>query len=194
VQEEHRESVTAPEQPEIRRLNWGCGGMSKAGWINSDRADFKGIDIVADILEGLPIESNSIDYAVSNHALPEIAYPNLVPTLEELRRVLKAGGVLRLELPDLEKAIRAYVAGETEYFHLIPDEDANTIGGKLVTQMTWYGWSRSLFTHDFTEELLMKAGFSRVNRCSYLQTASPFPEIVELDSREGESLYLEAIK
>lgn len=168
--------------------------MSKAGWINSDRADFKGIDIVADILEGLPIDSNSIDYAVSNHALPEIPYPNLVPTLEELRRVLKAGGVLRLELPDLEKAIRAYVAGDTEYFQLIPDDDAQTIGGKLVTQMLWYGWSRSLFTHDFVEELLLKAGFSRVNRCSYLQTASPFPEIVTLDSRERESLYIEAIK
>jgi predicted SAM-dependent methyltransferase len=194
VQEEHRESVTTSGRPQINRLNWGCGGMSKEGWINSDRADFKGIDIVADILEGLPIESDSIDYAVSNHALPEIAYPDLVPTLEELRRVLKAGGVLRLELPDLEKAIRAYVAGDTEYFQLIPDEDSRTIGGKLVTQMTWYGWSRSLFTHDFVEELLLKAGFSRVKRCSYLQTASPFPEIVELDSRERESLYIEGIK
>jgi predicted SAM-dependent methyltransferase len=194
VQEEHRESVTTPEQPKIRRLNWGCGGLTRAGWINSDRADFKGIDMVADILEGLPIESNSIDYAVSIHALPEIAYPDLVPTLEELWRVLKAGGVLRLELPDFEKAIRAYVAGDTEYFHLIPDEDSKTIGGKLVTQMIWYGWSRTLFTHDFTEELLLKAGFSRVNRCSYLQTASPFLEIVELDSRERESLYIEGIK
>ena len=194
LQEEHRERATTTEQPEIRRLNWGCGGMSKAGWINSDRADFKGIDIVADILEGLPIDSNSIDYAVSNHALPEIPYPNLVPTLEELRRVLKAGGVLRLELPDLEKAIRAYVAGDTEYFQLIPDDDAQTIGGKLVTQMLWYGWSRSMFTHDFVEEILLKAGFSRVNRCAYLQTASPFPEIVALDSRERESLYIEAIK
>jgi SAM-dependent methyltransferase len=194
LEKENPEGPITGEQPAIRRLNWGCGGMSKEGWINSDRADFKGIDIVADILEGLPLETNSIDYAVSNHALPEIAYPDLVPTLSELRRVLKAGGVLRLELPDLEKAIRAYVAGDMEYFHLIPDTDAKTIGGKLVTQMIWYGWSRSLFTHDFTEELLLAAGFSRTNRCSYLQTASPFPEIVELDSRERESLYIEAVK
>jgi predicted SAM-dependent methyltransferase len=194
VHQEQQQSTTTGEEPAIMRLNWGCGGMSKAGWINSDRADFKGIDIVADILKGLPLETGSIDYAVSNHALPEIAYPDLVPTLEELRRVLKAGGVLRLELPDLEKAVRAYVAGDVDYFHLIPDEDSKTIGGKLVTQMVWYGWSRSLFTHDFVEELLMKAGFSRVNRCGYLQTASPFPEIVELDSRERESLYVEAIK
>jgi SAM-dependent methyltransferase len=193
VHEELSENTVTGEQPEIRRLNWGCGGLNKPGWINSDRADFKGIDLVADILEGLPLESNSIDYAVSIHALPEIAYPDLVPTLEELRRVLKAGGILRLELPDLDKAIQAYRNGDRDYF-LIPDSDSGTIGGKLVTQMVWYGWSRSLFTHDFTEELLFKAGFSRVNRCSYCHTASPFPEIVELDSREHESLYIEAVK
>ena len=193
MKEEQREKIATGEQPEIRRLNWGCGGNSQPGWINSDRADFEGIDLVADILEGLPLESNSIDYAVSVHALPEIALPDLVPTLEELRRVLKAGGILRLELPDLGKAIKAYNEGDASYF-LIPDEDSKTIGGKLVTQMVWYGWSRSLFTHDFTEELLMKAGFSRTNRCSYFQTASPFPEIVELDSRERESLYIEAVK
>jgi SAM-dependent methyltransferase len=193
VHEEMPENIVTDEQPEIRRLNWGCGGLNRAGWINSDRADFKGIDIVADILEGLPLETNSIDYAVSIHALPEIAYPDLIPTLEELRRVLKAGGVLRLELPDLDKAIQAYTNGDRDYF-LIPDSDSETIGGKLVTQMVWYGWSRSLFTHDFTAELLFKAGFSRVNRCNYFQTASPFPEIVELDSRERESLYIEAVK
>jgi hypothetical protein len=106
---------------------------------------------------------------------------------------LKTGGVLRLELPDLDKAIRAYVDGDADYF-LIPDEDSRTIGGKLVTQMVWYGWSRTLFTHDFTEEMLLKAGFRNVARCRYFQTASPFPEIVELDSREQESLYIEAVK
>jgi predicted SAM-dependent methyltransferase len=190
---EDAQDKTAGEGVAIRRLNWGCGGDNRPGWINSDRAEFSGIDVVADILEGLPIESNSIDYAVSIHALPEIAYPDLVPTLQELRRVLKAGGVLRLELPDLDKAIRAYVAGDKDYF-LIPDEDSETIGGKLVTQMVWYGWSRTLFTHDFAEEMLGKAGFSRTNRCSYMKTASPFPEIVEMDSREQESLYIEAIK
>ena len=134
-----------------------------------------------------------MEYVVSIHALPEIHYWDQVPTLRELRRVLKPGGVLRLVLPDLDKGIRAYLDEDRDYF-LIPDEDAASIGGKFVTQMLWYGWSRMLFTYDFIAEMLHEAGFASVSRCSYRQTNSRFPEIVELDSRERESLYAEAVK
>jgi predicted SAM-dependent methyltransferase len=176
-----------------RRLNWGCGGYPQQGWINSDVGNYAGVDIICDIREGLPLETGSIDYAVSIHALPEIPYPDLLRTLEELRRVLKPEGTLRLGLPDLDRAIAAYLNGDPTYF-LIPDEDARTLGGKLVVQMIWYGYSRSVFTNDFVEELLLKAGFARVARCAYRQTASPFAEIVELDNREQESLFVEAVK
>ena len=44
------------------------------------------------------------------------------------------------------------------------------------------------------EELLWKAGFSDVRRVEYLHTVSSYPEIFELDSREGESFYVEAFK
>jgi hypothetical protein len=60
--------------------------------------------------------------------------------------------------------------------------------------MIWFGYSRSLFVHDFVEELLERAGFTQVNRCRYRQTGSPWPDIVELDNRERESLFMEAVK
>jgi SAM-dependent methyltransferase len=182
-----------PAAAEVRRLNWGCGEHPQAGWINSDIKSTPGIDISCDIRAGLPLPSDSIDYAASIHALPEIPLGDLVAVLSELRRVLKPGGVLRLALPDLDRGIRAYLANDRDYF-LVPDQDAATVGGKLVTQLLWYGWSRSLFTHDFTEEILRKAGFSEVLECSFRETRSRFPEIVELDSRERESLFVEAAK
>lgn len=177
----------------VRRLNWGCGRRGAAGWINSDRKTGEGIDLSGDILDGLPIDSDSIDYAVSIHALPELPLQDLVPALTELRRVLKPGGSLRLALPDLEKGVRAYLERDRKYF-LIPDEDASSLGGKLVTQLLWYGYSRSLFTQDFTEELLMKAGFSSAYRCAFGETRSRYREIVSLDNREQESLFIEALK
>ena len=75
---------------------------------------------------------------------------------------------------------------------MIPDEEEATLGGKLITQILWYGYSRSLFTFDFIADLLSKAGFEQVERCTFRQTSSAFPEIVALDNRERESLFVEA--
>jgi SAM-dependent methyltransferase len=177
----------------IRRLNWGCGSTREPGWINSDQKAGPGIDISCDIRKGLPLEAHSIDYAVAIHALPEVPYSEIVPVLQELRRVLKPGGVLRLSLPDLEKGIAAYQRGDRDYF-LIPDDEVQSLSGKLIVQLIWYGYSRTLFTSDFIEELLLKAGFRTVNRCRFQETKSPHAGIVELDNREAESLFVEAVK
>jgi hypothetical protein len=161
------------------------------GWINSDIKEAPEVNLVADIKKGLPLASASIDYAVSVHALPELPYGELVPALEELRRVLKPAGVLRLVLPDLRRAIDAYIAGDEQYFHLVA-KDSRTPGGRLITQMLWYGYSRSLFTSDFTVELLQKAGYVDIALCEAGQTAGKFSEIVALDNRKAESFYIEA--
>ena len=175
----------------VRRLNWGCGTAPKPGWINSDIKEAPGIDLPCDIRACLPLPPGSVDYAVSIHALQELAYPDIVPALVELRRVLRPTGVLRLGLPDLERAIAAYQRGDSAYF-LVPDEDAASLGAKLVVQLVWYGYSRTVFTNDFVEEQLQRAGFGSVRRCAFRETASPYPEIVALDNRESESLFVEA--
>jgi SAM-dependent methyltransferase len=177
----------------VKRLNWGCGFHTMPGWINSDQKQGPGIDLTCDIAQGLPLETDSIDCVVSVHALPEVPYDRIVPVLRELRRVLKPGGILRLCLPDLLKGVRAFERGDRDYF-LVPDQDARSLGAKLVTQLIWYGFSRSIFTADFIEEMLLKAGFSRVVHCAYRRTSGPDPRIVDLDNREPESLYVEAYK
>src|SRR6476659_3429647 len=131
----------------IKRLNWGCGPRGAPGWINSDRNQGRGVDICCDIGKGLPLETDSMDYVVSIHALPEVPYPELVPVLSELRRVLKPDGVLRLALPDLDKGIAAYQRKDRDFF-LIPDDEVKSLGAKLIVQLIWYGYSRTLFTYD----------------------------------------------
>lgn len=175
------------------RLNWGCGDAGEPGWVNSDLKEGPGIHVTADIRLGLPLGDDSFDYIVSIHALPMLSYRDLVPALEELRRLLKPGGVLRLSLPDVDKGIAAYLRGDRDYF-MVPDEDIESLGGKFVVHMLWYGYSVSMFTADFIEELLRRARFTSVNHCAYQQTASPFRGIVELDNREHESLFIEAVK
>jgi SAM-dependent methyltransferase len=177
----------------LRRLNWGCGPHGQPGWLNSDIKVGRGIDFSEDIRNGLSIESDSLDYVVSIHALPMIAYPDLVPVLRELRRTLKPAGVLRLALPDLDKGIRAYLERDLSHF-LVPDSEVCSLGGKFIVQMLWYGFSVSLFTGDFIEELLDAAGFEDVQHCGFRQTKSQFVGITDLDDREAESLFVEATK
>ncbi len=181
------------QQAQVRRLNWGCGGHTLPGWINSDNKEGEGIDLSCDIRDGLPLETGSIDYVVSIHALPEVPYDDLVPVLQELRRVLKPNGVLRLALPDLLRGVDAYRRNDRDYFQ-VPDEDVQSLGAKLVVQLIWYGYSRTFFTPDFVEELLLRAGFARVDHVAYRETRTPWPDIVELDNRESESLFVEAVK
>ncbi len=177
----------------MSRLHWGCGDWIEPGWINADAKDLPGVDLCCDIRDGLPLANESIDYAVSVHAFPELTLEEQVPALRELHRVLRPGGVLRLALPDLDLAVDAYRRGDRGYF-LVPDERAESLGAKLVVQLLWYGFSRTVFTFDFVSELLAEAGYSRIDRCTFRETVSEFPEIVSLDNRPAESLFVEAVK
>jgi len=175
----------------VRRLNWGCGRVTPSGWLNVDRKPGPGVDLLCDVREGLALGAESLDYAVSIHALQDLPHVEVLPALRELRRVLRPGGVLRLGLPDLDRAIRAYLAGERGYF-LVPDREVRSLGGKLAVQLLWYGALRSMYTTDFAKELCERAGFLAVQRCNFRETTSPYPEIIDLDNRQEESLFVEA--
>lgn len=174
----------------MQRLNWGCGEHLGAGWINSDVKDAGGIDLVADIRRGLPLSDACIDYAVSIHALPELSIAEIEGALAELLRVLKPEGVLRLALPDLRLAIAAFAEGRESFFKIEADA-AETFEGRFIRHILWYGYTRTLFTPEFTKELMERAGFVDVRECSYGATESSYPEIAELDNREDESFFIE---
>jgi SAM-dependent methyltransferase len=175
------------------RLNVGCGMNPAPGWVNLDLREHAGVDLCCDVRRALPLGERSVDYAVAIHVLQDMVWAEIPAALAELHRVLRPGAVLRLGLPDLERAIDAYRRADASYFY-VPDSDARKLGSKLVTQLVWYGSVRTPFTFDFAEELLVNAGFTQVERCAFRQTASRYPQIVELDNRERESLFVEAVK
>ena len=145
------------------------------GWINADRSEAAGLDVRADIRDGLPLDAASMEYAVAIHALQDMAWADIPAAVRELHRVLEpGGGVLRLGLPDLERAIDAYNRGDARYFY-VPDEHARSLGAKLITQIIWYGSVRTPFTYDYAAELLSAAGFRRIVRCEYGATRAAMP-------------------
>lgn len=173
------------------RMNLGCGPNAVVGWVNCDLACMPGVDVRMDLRRGIPFRSGTFDGIAAIHVLQDLAWPVIGRALGELHRVLKAHGVLRLAVPDLEKAINAYLAGDAGYFY-VPDEHARSIGAKLVTQVIWYGSVRTPCNFGFLEESLHGAGFAGVARRGFGQ--SSFDGLASLDNRARESLFVEAVK
>lgn len=179
----------SPSRP--ARLHCGCGPHAAAGWLNADVRPLPGVDLVGDIRDGLPLADASMDCAVAIHVLQDLPWGDIPGALAEVRRVLKPGAPLRLGLPDLDRAVDAYRRGDAGFFQ-VPDADAPSIGAKLVTQLVWYGTARTPFTFDFARDMLVRAGYVGIARCAFHETTTAIDDIVSLDDRERESLFVEA--
>ena len=55
------------------------------------------------------LKNNFADEIVMEEVLEHISFRNTVPVLKEMFRVLKVGGKLRIQVPDCEAAMRAYI-------------------------------------------------------------------------------------
>jgi predicted SAM-dependent methyltransferase len=144
-----------------------------------------------DLSRGLPLATGSAGCIAAIHLLQDLVWHELAPALRDLNRVLVPGGVLRVGVPDLDRALSAYVARDAAWFY-VPDRDAASPGAKLVTQMIWYGSVRTPFTFEFLAEWLAAAGFGGIRRCAFGE--SRVRGLAALDNRERETLFVEAVK
>ena len=174
------------------RLDFGCAFEKHEGWLGFDLNDH-GHNLVGDVLDGLPFPDCHFDMITAHHSLQMIRFDDLQRGLGELRRVLKVGGVLRISVPDALKAVNKYIAG-VEHAFPISDEIERTADGRFWRYMFWHGDARSAFSYESLEDTLWRNGFQNVRPCEFKRTHSSYPEIVDLDGRESESLIVEAIK
>jgi predicted SAM-dependent methyltransferase len=95
----------------FKHINIGCGPifLDSEDWINLDFAPVSKAVRKANLLDRLPLPTESAALVYSSHFLEHVPR-SLVPTLlVECLRVLKPGGVLRLVVPDLENMAREYL-------------------------------------------------------------------------------------
>ena len=88
------------ESNEIK-LNVGSGKTIKEGYVNVDKYCEES-DVKLDAGDLSDYEDNSVDEVLSEHMLEHVPKNGVVPVLQEWYRVLKSGGVLNLNIPDLE--------------------------------------------------------------------------------------------
>ena len=93
------------------RLHIGCGQRRLEGFINIDRNLSAATDFISDS-KHLPCRDNSVERIETYHLIEHIPRPDIGQVFAEWRRVLKTGGVLVIECPDFDTAVRRYVAGD----------------------------------------------------------------------------------
>lgn len=94
------------------KLNVGCGRMVLDGWTNVDIQPStkakRPPEILADV-RSIPLPDESADVLMALHVLEHFYLWEVPEVLAEWRRLLKPGGQLILELPNLEAACRNYL-------------------------------------------------------------------------------------
>lgn len=95
------------------KLHLGCGGRRLEGYINIDLRKTTATDLVCNIRK-LPYPDNSVELIETYHVIEHLPRHDLPKALKEWFRVLVTGGVLIVECPDFDKAVKEYIEGNEE--------------------------------------------------------------------------------
>jgi SAM-dependent methyltransferase len=91
-----------------RYLNLGCGSRFHPDWVNLDLRPASPAVQQWDLHKDLPFPDASFEVVYHSHVLEHFSQPNALRFLEQCRRVLRPGGLLRVVVPDLEKIVELY--------------------------------------------------------------------------------------
>ena len=167
------------------RVHIGCGGHLLPGWVNLDNYP---APLATNLAAGLPLPNGSARFVFVAHLFEHLFYPaESHRLLDEIRRVLEPGGVVRIVVPDIEQCIRAYAAGDRSFFSARRDhwgglpDDATPLEHFLsyagAGPTPEFLFENHKFGYDFEtlQRCLERSGFVDIRRCGFQQ--SPHSEL-----------------
>lgn len=99
------------------KLNLGCGDKILPGYTNVDVASSRrgqAPDVLCDLRSLGPFKDNSADEILSVHVVEHFWRWEVDAVLREWVRVLRPGGLMVLECPNLRAACEAFLAGQSD--------------------------------------------------------------------------------
>lgn len=97
------------------KLYVGARDYRPEGFVTVDISADQNPDIVADIRDLSPIETDSCDEIVAGAVLEHIDWPDGFLALSEFARVLKIGGILKVSVPDMDLMVRMLLSGDSAW-------------------------------------------------------------------------------
>ena len=150
----------------------------------------------ADVIRRIPEPDRSVEVLYTSHMLEHLDRDQARQFLKEARRVLAAGGVIRVAVPSLKGHVDQYVAdGDGDGFLarvMLTRERPRTIREKLSYLVM--GDRHHLWMYDGRSlcRLLESAGFVGVREMAAGETSIPNPAPLDLAERSPESVFVEA--
>ena len=138
------------------RLNLACGFMTRPGWINCDLYD-PHADMKCDVSK-LPFEDNYADEIYASHIIEHFHYYEGFDVLREWLRVLKPGGKLIIETPDMFASCKKFVEGT--------EQDRINLYGHFFAQ-PWLGPGqvhKMLYTETQLRWTLETCGYTNIRK------------------------------
>jgi predicted SAM-dependent methyltransferase len=86
----------------MRCLNLGCGSRFHPTWTNLDAISSNAAVRACDLNKGIPFPDNSFQVVYHSHVLEHFPKDKAFELMQECRRVLETGGVIRVAVPALE--------------------------------------------------------------------------------------------
>ena len=188
------------------KLQLGAGRNPLQGWLNTDYwakyPDF----VYVDVCHRFPLPDDTFTRIFSEHMIEHIPLKGAVSMLAECFRVMKPGGRIRIETPDLGKICGLYAAPEApEAAHYIQWHSAE-FGGPQYPPTVCFAVNNAMrnWDHQFIFDtemlgiLLKQAGFKNITRFHWNETNDPeFANVSQrgaLSWNRFETLVMEAEK
>lgn len=193
------------------QLHIGSGPYNLDGWIN---LDIYPAQLSTNVLWGLPFTDGQCRYVFLSHLLEHLFYPTDANSLlEDIYRILRPGGVVRIVVPDIAQCIRAYQENDSAFFQQRIEHwgagDGNAT--RLEHFLSYAGagpdpawlFEAHKFGYDFEtlQRALQRVGFKTIIRSSFMASTHDALRVDQhsqvASAKHGEqyySLFVEAIK
>jgi len=175
--------------------HFGAGPIHLDGWLNFDiDRSHTHCEQHGDVLR-THFDENKFDVIFSTHMLEHLSFPvDTIECLNRFSRWLKPGGILRLAVPDLELAVKAYYEKRSLHFLYGKDFKAYYHKDSPCERLNFFirAWEHQIcFDYELLSSLLADAGFQNIQKKQPNESAIPG---FNFDRFISESLYVEAIK
>ncbi len=151
-----------------------------------------------DAVRGLPLPDDSVRALYSSHMLEHFGQRRAGLFLEEAKRVLAPGGIIRLAVPDLARLVGRYLeTGDADGFmeaSFLSQAPSETLAGRLTLCLAGPRGHLWMYDENSLCRLLKAHGFAEVASLPPGRTRIPDPGALDLEEKLAESIYVEAAK